>query len=180
MATPTIQDLRYLFYGGEPGITIDDAEYQFLLTAQANGVSALNLIELATAPSGRELAYAETDQQQSNITSVVDLTGLVLPDFTINLRPVKITCYLPYVIAVTNAATCQLQITDASNTVLSTSAIGSLAALEADDMRVEVRLTEPGEYSGIKARLVRISGTGTITVNYPASETWAFIEAIER
>lgn len=126
--------------------------------------------------SGRELAYAESSTVQSGITTVVDLTGIDTGDFTVGLRPVYVTLFLPLAYPVTNANIAVVTITDTSNNVTATGYGGlTSTTLTGVPITVTERISTPGTYRR-KGRIAR-SGAGSITNNLDAT-TKTFIRVV--
>lgn len=124
-------------------------------------------------PTGRELAYAESAVVQATITTVVDVTGLLIPDFTVGTRPAYVEALLPFVFPVTATGIAVGTITNSANVVQRTGYAG-LPSLTITGvlLRVDWRINTPGTYSGYKVRINRLGGAtggGSITNNLDAT-----------
>jgi hypothetical protein len=127
----------------------------------------------ANGSSGRELSYVETAIVQTGITTVVDITGAVLPDFEVTDRPTWIEAETGFTYPVTAVCSATLSIVTAANALLTPTSIGSMPLLSTTvtgaRVRAKARVTTPGTYVGVKLRLARLVGTGTITNGFDAS-----------
>lgn len=80
MATPSLNDLRYAFYGGGTGRTLSDAEYTALLNATAAGASMAGMVANdiiganATPPLTGAVETMSRTQVLSNANSAVSQT----------------------------------------------------------------------------------------------------------
>lgn len=123
--------------------------------------------------SGKELAYVESATVQTGITTITDITGMTIPDFTVGARPVYIEAETGFTYPVTAIASVVLQIHTAANVLViptATKTVGLNSTTNTGAMvRVKARLTTPGLYSGLKLRIARGVGTGTITNGFDAS-----------
>lgn len=155
---PSLQDLRRIFYGAGPDQSVSDAEYNFLKNAQTAGISATQLVTLATAPSGRELAYADSAVVMAGpIAAATDITGLAPIQFTVGARPVHVEIFDHYVFASGAAANGFVQITDLANAVYCTGAVDLSAAGKAGCARASLRFSVQGTYN-VKGRIGTVAG----------------------
>lgn len=126
--------------------------------------------------TGRELAYAESSVVQSGLTTVeTDITNLSIT-FTVTNRPVYVEVFLPYLLAVTNSVTASVKLTDEANVLKRLVPVTLGGASYFGEAFLRARIATPGTYTR-KARIVRVLGTGSITVNADAT-TVASIRAV--
>lgn len=132
---------------------------------------------LTNGSSGRELGYASSTAVQTGIAgTATDITSLSIT-FDVGARPVYVMAHLPYTFPVTSGGAFNTFITDAANTTKGIGGMSYDAASAVRQINVVERINTPGTYTR-KVRVIRASGTGTLTVGFNAN-TPATIRAIE-
>lgn len=121
------------------------------------------------------LASATCTTSQTGISTATDITGLSIT-FTVGSRPVIVRATLPAYQPSDTTTGVNWVLTDASNTVTSSS-LGSSTAATYSSVSVEERFTTPGTYT----RKVRAARQGTGTISTVVGTTLpAVVEALER
>lgn len=133
---------------------------------------------------GAELAKASVTSQQVGILTETDITGLVLPDFTVGANPVEVMMRLPAVGHTVTAITVTAKLTYANNTIVDVGAQASYKTKAANDYGLIVVVHEfpagTGLLSGIKGRIVSSAGTSQGFLNPTGGTERRSIQAIVR
>jgi hypothetical protein len=138
------------------------------VTKVGDGVTAWNL-----NPPLR--VRAETTVAQTGITAATDITNLSVT-FTVGATPWVVEGFIPYIVAAANLVTAALNIADAANTTMRSSAQSIPASGQAAHMRAEERISTPGTYTR-KLRIARTGGTGTIGILFDSPVFTAHLKA---
>lgn len=72
MTAPTLADLRYAFFGGGPGKTVSDAEYQQLVAMYNSGISLASLAASSSLAPVGELQSLPRSEIRSNAVATVN------------------------------------------------------------------------------------------------------------
>lgn len=148
--------------------------------ATADAAALRTLAGIVTGP--RELARSQMTTAQSGITTVTDLQNCSI-GFTVVSYPVDVILGAPWVAAsAAGQANAHIEIYDTTNSAIKQYALASMYAASAystTPIAVE-RITTPGPYVR-KGRIVRDTGTGTLSVGVGTAEaaTGAWIKAVE-
>jgi hypothetical protein len=143
------------------------------VTKVGDGVTAWNLLPALRV--AEEPVRAETTVAQTGITAATDITNLSVT-FTVGATPWVVEGFIPYIVAAANLVTAALNIADAANTTMRSSAQSIPASGQAAHMRAEERISTPGTYTR-KLRIARTGGTGTIGILFDSPVFTAHLKA---
>jgi hypothetical protein len=120
--------------------------------------------------SERILAHVESDATQSGITTITDVTAMVLTDFVIT-NSALVFGELQFTAASAVPTAGLVTLTDGANTVIANGGMFWNNTVEVGPQRVSERITTPGTYTR-KLRVQRTSGTGTMTIGGGTGTKW--------
>lgn len=105
------------------------------------------------------IAYAESDATQSGITTVTDITGLVVSNFVVTTSAL-VLLFCPYTFGSSAAIAYEVQITDGSNVTKNKSPQTASGASHVENLVCFEHITSPGTHTR-KGRINRLSASGS-------------------